>query len=382
MANTLTGLIPTIYEALDVVSREMVGFIPAVAMDASAERAALNQTIMTPIAPAASANDITPGVYAPDTGDQSIGNAVVTISKAKAVPFRWTGEEIRGLNSNGPGYQNLQRDQIAQALRTLVNLIEVDLGNLYVGASRATGTAGTTPFGTAGDLSNIANARKILEDNGAPLSDLQLVLSTTAAASLRGKQNVLFKVNESGTDTLLRDGTLGQLEGFRVGVSAGVASVTKGTGASYVTSGSSASGTDAVALVTGTGTVLAGDVVTFAADANNQYVVGTGIAAPGTIQLNNPGLRMTIPTANAMTIGGSYTANLAFSRNAFALVVRQPVAPPEGDMADDRTSVTDPVTGITFEFAMYKQYRRVHYEVGIAWGAAAIKPEHAAIILG
>jgi hypothetical protein len=52
-----------------------------------------------------------------------------------------------------------------------------------------------------------------------------------------------------------------------------------------------------IALVTGTGTVLAGDVVTFAADSNNKYVVGTGVAAPGTISLNAPGAQVVIATS-------------------------------------------------------------------------------------
>ena len=52
MANTLTSLIPDLYAALNVVSRELVGFIPAVARDSTADRVATNQTLRVPISPA------------------------------------------------------------------------------------------------------------------------------------------------------------------------------------------------------------------------------------------------------------------------------------------------------------------------------------------
>ncbi len=388
MSNTLTGLTPTIYEALDIVSREMVGFIPAVSRNSSAERAALNQTIMVPIAPAVAAADNTAGVTAPNTGDQTVTNTTMTISRSKHVPIRWNGEEQKGLINAG-NYHGILVNQFSQAFRTLVNLIEVDLfTTTYQNASRGYGTAGTAPFGTAGDLSDIAQVRKILDDNGAPQGDLQLVGGSAMMANLRGKQNVLFKVNEAGTEQLLREGIIGRLEGMDIRNSAAITAVTKGTGASYTTNTAGyAVGATSITLITGTGTILAGDTVTFAGD-TNKYVVTGGIAAPGAITIAAPGLLVAIPTsATNVTVGNTATPNLAFSRSAVQLVTRPPAMPigPDGramDMADDVMTVTDPKSGITFDVAVYRQFLQLVYHVRLAWGYQAIKPNHIGVLLG
>jgi hypothetical protein len=388
LANTLTGLIPTLYEALDVVSREQVGLIPAVSRNSNGARAAVNETIMIPIAPPGTMADNTPAVTAPNTGDSSIGNVSMTISKSKHVPIRWNGEEQTGLNNAGT-YGGILMNQFAQAFRTLGNAIEADIfATAYQNASRAYGTPGTAPFGTAGDLSDIAQVRKILDDNGAPQSDLHLALGSSAIANLRGKQNVLFKVNEAGTDQLLRDGIIGRLEGMDLHNSAAIKPVTKGTGASYTSDTAGyAVGATVINLITGTGTVLAGDTVSFAGD-TNKYVVVSGVAAPGAITIAAPGLQQAIPTsATAMTVGATATPNLAFSKSAIQLITRAPKMPigPDGramDMADDLIQITDPVTGITYDVAVYRQFMQLVYHVRLAWGTQAIKQNHIATLLG
>src|SRR5579859_375139 len=376
MANTLTSLVPDLFEALDVVSRELVGFIPSVTLDASADRAALNQVVRSFVAPAAAAEDISPGQLPPDDGDQTIGNNQIVITKARTVPFRWTGEEEKGVNS-GPGYNNIRTNQIAQAFRTLTNEIDSFVGGLAVSASRAYGTAGTTPF--ASDLSDPANMRQILADNGAPLSDMQLVINTTAGTKMRSLAQ-LTKANEAGTTELRAQGTLLQLDGFNIRESAGVNTVTAGTGANYVTNGALAKGATTIPVQTGTGTILAGNFITFAGD-TNKYLVTTALTG-GNVVIAAPGLRTAINSGTAVTVGGSFTANLAFARAALVLATRAPALPVEGDMADDRMMLTDPRSGLAFEVAMYKQYRRVRYEISIAYGASNIKPEHSAILLG
>ena len=100
-ALTLTSLIPSIYEAMDVVSREAVGFIPAVARDSQAARAAVGQSVISPVVGPMTAEALTASAYAADTPAQTINNVQMTISKARSVPFGVTGEETVALNSAG-----------------------------------------------------------------------------------------------------------------------------------------------------------------------------------------------------------------------------------------------------------------------------------------
>lgn len=382
MSNTLTAIIPSIYAGLDVVSRELVGFIPAVQRDSNMERAAVGQTVTVPVVPPATGGNVTPASTPPDDGDVIVGTMSVAISKSKYSPVRWNGEEQLAIGPTGQ-YNKILADQFAQAMRWLTNQVEVDIGvAAYKAASRAYGTAGTAPFGTAGDLTDFAGVNKILDENGAPQAGRRLIVGGAARFNLEGKQSVLFKANEAGGDDFLRRRILATTMGFGIGYSAGVQAVTKGTGSGFLVNNASgeAVGDTAITTDTGTGTVLAGDIVTFAGD-SNKYVSGAALAS-NTLTLNKPGLLIAAADNTAITVGDSYTANIAFTENAMVLAARAPALPTGGDSADDRMTITDPVSGLSFEVSLYREYRRIRYEVALAWGVGVVKNEHIATLLG
>lgn len=388
-ANTLTALLPQIYSAMDVVSRELVGYIPSAMRAPGVERAAVGQSVAYPIAPPQQAYDIVPSMTIPEPPDNTFTTGFMSITKSRAVPFGFTGEETQALNANpgGVSFLSAQGMLIAQALRTLTNEMEADLAaEAAANASRAYGTAGTTPFGS-GDLTDLAQIQKILDDNGAPLSGRSAILNTSAAAKLQTIGN-LSKVNESGTTMTLRDGELLDIYGMSIKKTGQSVSKVKGTGAAPTTNNAGyAVGATVITLAaTSTGTITAGDVTTFAGD-TNKYLVVSGdadVSNGGTFTIAAPGLRQAIPASNTLiTIGNSYTAGgVAFSMDALHIAMRPPALPEGGDAAEDRMFVTDPRSGVTFELSIYKGYRKMRAEVALAWGVKATKREHIALLLG
>lgn len=391
MANTLTGLIPTIYAAWKIVARELIGFIPAVLLNPMAENqstadmAAVGQSITYPIVPPGVGGNIVPGQLPPNDGDVVLGSGSMTISKSMyGPPIRWNGEEEKALSVRTGLLNDVKVQQFAQAFRWLTNQVEADVAAAaYVAASRAYGTAGTPPFGTANDFGDFAGVNQILDDNGAPMIDRHLILNSAAIANIRGKQSILFKANEAGTEDLLRRGIIGQVQGLDIhqsGQALGI--VTKGTGAGYLVNnaGPYAIGTKAIAVDTGTGTVLAGDSITFTGD-SNRYVVTTALGG-GVVTIAEPGLRQTLADNVALTVGANFRPSIGLNRNAQVLLTRQPMMPLGGDSSTDVRPFIDPLTGITFQIARYGEYRQSRIEIALAWGTKVTNPEFIAQLLG
>ena len=379
MANTLTGLVQYIYDTVDNVSNEPSGLINAVTINGKAEEAALNQDISYDITAVGAERDIAPSATPPALVDETTAAGTMKLTKAKSVPFYWTGDDEAKLGQEAK--TGIQNNKIAQAIRRLRNLIEIDLGALQAQSSRAYCAHATTPAALfASNLGEVAQVRKILVDNGAPMSDVQGVLDTTSGAALR----TLVGLGSFQGANMLNSGVLMDIYGVPLRESAGIVTTTavgNNTGP-YVVNGAHTVGATTITLKTGTGTILAGDVITLGTNTKHKYVVQTGLAAAGTITIAAPGLQTTLADGGAVVVVGTCSRSMVFARSAIHLLARLPKQPAGGDAAVDELIVQDPITGLPFRFAQYKGYHANQFEVGIAWGVKAAVPEHMALLLG
>ena len=388
MANTLTSLAADIYRAADVVGRELVGFIPAVTINADPTmRVAKGDYLRSHFTRTPSVNSsFAPAMTIPEGTDQTVDNKTMTIDTYASVQIPWTGEDIKHVN-NGNGFETIYGDQIRQAMRAIVNTIEAAVWSAaYVASSRAVGTAGTTPF--ASTFETVAQVRQILVDNGCPANDgmISLVMNSAAGTKLRNLAQ-LQKANEAGSTSLLRQGVLLDLQGLMMRESAGISSHTKGAGTGHDINNGSGEAIGQTSLTFDGGTVnstgiKAGDVVTLAGDSNKYIVATTTTATSGELVINEPGLRVAAADTTEITVGDSYTPNLAFHKSAIELCVRPPALPAGGDAAVDMMVVQDPWSGLVFDVAMYRGYMKSMFEIRCLYGVKAWKPAHIATLLG
>jgi hypothetical protein len=378
----VTALLPTLFSAAQEVSAEAFGAVDAITTSFDDKGVAVGGTVLVPYAPAQSNTAFTPAAVSTAGTDVTASTVAVTITKSQKNSMVLTGEQQRSLE-NGGNYQEWVRQWSAQAMRALRNEAEADacLAIKY-GASRAYGSAATTPFATS--LADLNNVRKILRDNGAPMTDLQFVGNTDTELNLLNL-GIIQQAYAAGSDAERRSGMVGRQFGFKMGTSAGIAQHVLQAGSNYVTDangGTQPVGDTSFVVDTGSTVIAAGDIFSIADAGSHKYVVATGMSTASDstpLTINRPGLRVAAAQNKALTFTASYTPNFAFEKSAVVGIMRPPLFTPN---ATTKTMLVSDGFGLTYLFVELQQYGQTTWEMHLAWGFKVVQSEHVAILIG
>ena len=274
--------------------------------------------------------------------------------------------------------------QASEAIKTIGNKVDASILALYKKVYGYAGAAAVTPF--ASDVSEITEARKILNNQLAPLDDRRVVINADAEANalgLRAFQDMSF----SGSAAGIIEGKINRKLGFDWFMDQNIPSHTCGTVAvSWIakTSTPQAIGLKSIVTTTGgTAAMLEGDVIVFSGQTQTYVLTAAASRSGGgdmTITVE-PGLKVALAGDETITIKGSHAVNLAFHRDAFAFASR-PLADNTDGLGNLIRSAIDPVSGIALRLEISRQHKRTRFSYDILYGLACIRPALACRIAG
>jgi hypothetical protein len=269
------------------------------------------------------------------------------------------------------------------AMRAIAQKIDALLCGLYKAVPYRFGTAATTPNA----LSYVAGVGKVLNTNKVPMQDRRLVIDPEAEAALLVLDGIV-NVDKSGASQALRDAIIGRVYGFNpLAMDQNIVAHTKGTlDAGALATGTALASTIAIASGGNGGTLKEGDIFTIVGN-TTQFVCTALATCNGSGAASGVGIYPALPagfspSGAAITLVGSHTANLAFHKNAFALVSR-PLALPQGMEATGYVA-TNEQTGLAVRvmngYTMASKVQTISFDV--LCGVKCIYPELAARLLG
>ena len=313
--------------------------------------------------------------FDPDQGvsTQDIVENTVEVTLDKIATVDVGIEALQGATS----VDDLTRVFIDPAAAALAEKINRDGLKLYQDVYEAVGTAGSTPS----TLATLAQVRKALNQNKAPVSSRSAVWDPEADAAFTAVDAIVHAEKCGGTQAL-REGSIGRVMGMDNYMSQGVAQhktgITGATGvkvASAVTAGSSTLSLTGTAL---TGKLVKGDLIRVG---GKTYAVAQDSDAASGNAIDNVKVSPALPAlaANAeVTLIGSHTANLAFHPMAFAFVTRPLTAP--GGVESYVTHYNGVSLRVVRGYDM--QHKREMLSMDVLYGFKTLYPELAVRVLG
>ena len=397
----ITDILPRLLARGLMVLRKKCIMPRLVNSDYSLEAARKGATIDIPIPTA-----VAPGTV-PDTNVSAANPTLVQVPLnhwQQNKPIVLTDKDMQEIDLN----EHFLPMQMAEAIKALASDVNVDILAQYSNASRGVygyvGTAGTTPFGDSVGVSTATQARKILNKQLCPVSDRRGVLDFDAEAAALDLS--AFSDAEKTMSAIVKmEGEIGRKYGIDWVADDDVPLHTAGTivdddgdrECSVNNGGGYSAGTSTIAVDadqaggdTMSGTVVVGDIISFAGHTQTYCVIGDadytiGANAIAALQFY-PALKEAVADNEVITVKASHRVNLVFHRDAFAFATR--ALEDANSLAriinggSQILSMQDPQTGLVLRLEVSRQHKQTVWEYDILWGAELIRPELACRVAG
>lgn len=382
MANTLNPVIPKLVARGLMALRQEARMARLVNRAYESTPGAKFSTVTIPVPAAVAVANVSPDAVPPSTADTTLTEVELPVDQWKEAAFHLSDKDMTQIEAQ----ENFLPMQASEAIKAIANTVDSAIWALYKNVYGYAGTAGTTPFAT--DTSAYLAARKVLNNQLAPMDPRYAVINTDAEANalgLRAFQDASF----SGSIDGIVSGQINNKLGARWSMS---------QNAPTHTTAAATSGTIALDASTarpvGTKTLHmdgfsvkpeAGDVFTIAGDTQTYTVVSSSTLAGTDSDVTfEPGLKVAIPAADGnevVTFKASHAVNMVFHPNAFALVSR-PFAGVDPFGLGTFFSAVDPISGLALRLEVTREHKRTRFSYDILYGVKTIRAELATRLAG
>lgn len=305
----------------------------------------------------------------------------VTLDTERSVPFVITAKQM-SLNVD-----DFTRQVIEPAVTAIAEYVNASIAEKYVDIPYYVGTAGTTPSA----LTDLASVRKSLNTTRAPKSMRSLVMDFDAEEKFVSLDS-LVEVDKAGTNSALRDASLGRVYGMTLVADSDIKTHTAGgyTALADVTITAGALGATSIKLESTAGAstakLLKGDLLSID---GYQFVVTADTLAAVSGDIATVAIYPALPKAFgdftsadvtfADVTAGGHVANLAFQKDAFCFATA-PLAPPMGG-AKGYTVMADGLSlSVVQDYDIDTNQNK--WRMDILYTVETLYPELATVLLG
>lgn len=381
MANTMTNVLDKILARGLRTLREAAVMPRLVNTDFQGEGARFGNTVDIPKSVSQSVSTVVagkPGIAAPASKTPEF--TTVALDQWKVTDFHMTDKEMQEVDKN----RHFIPMQSEEAARAIANDIDVAIHNQYTGVYGYVGTAAVVPFST---VKTATDARKVLNQQLAPMHPRRIVLDPTAEAQALGL--AAYSDAEKVDDALAKiEGVIGRRFGMDHFMSQNVVTHTAGGALNTTVGSTTAIGSSTLAVDASVGgsseAIAIGDVFTIAGDSQT-YVSKSAITLVSTVTQDitiAPTLKVIASATSAVTFKATHVVNLAFQRNAFVYVTRPMLSNKiEGAGLMART-LTDGLSGLTMRLELIRQRKQTAWEFDVLYGTKLVRAEFATRIAG